>query len=96
MGSLSVGSVALTAMPHYLGVEPLWISSWHSDPFRAAWPPPLHQVAITLCWESPANKDWERGWSWPGRSQEALRGLSCTCTVLYRAVWCYMRPYSAV
>lgn len=60
MGSLSVGSVALTAVPHYLGVEPLWISSWHGEHSRAARPPPLRGVAITLCWESLANEDWEQ------------------------------------
>lgn len=96
MGSLSVGNMALAAVPHYLGVGPLWISSWHSEHSGAARPPPLHRVAITLCWESPANKDWEWGWSWPGRSQAALCGLRCTCAVLYRAVWCYMRLYICI
>lgn len=64
-----VSFLALSVMPHYLGVEPLWISSWHSDHSRAAWPPPLHRMAITLCWEIPTNEDWESGWSWPGHSQ---------------------------
>lgn len=49
MESLSVGSMALAAMPHYLGVEPLWISSWHGERSRTA--------GITLSWDSLANKD---------------------------------------
>lgn len=85
--------MVLTAMPRYLGVEPHWISSWHGEHSRAAWPPPLHRVAITLCRETLANKGWEQGWSLLGHSQEALPGLNCMCMVLYRAVWCYVKLY---